>query len=334
MANAVDGPNESRSRLDRILRQRRKLRESRACVPCRQRKVKCDAGLPCETCRKRAHTELCSYVTIQPQSGSAAIKEGVNASISPKSEPIVPRSQVALLSNIETRLKALDHVLLELKEEVRLLGRTQPDPTGSTPVPEHAERHEPAVSNETVFPYERSPAETVPDFDNIYVGDNSVPTMVAALDHVDDKKSTTAQDFGNSVIPLLGLKNQSLTYPFVDLWGWAHGSPARTEALYDLVPLDGDCLRLFRQYRDIAFVLFPGIIDIEQFETELHDFLAERSSHSWRNPTGRARADDAHGHGNNTRWLGLLFAVLASGAQCGTHPRRNEQYLTSQVYGV
>lgn len=46
--------------IDRMLRLRR-MSQAKACYPCRQRKVKCDHGQPCQTCQKRRHPEICKY---------------------------------------------------------------------------------------------------------------------------------------------------------------------------------------------------------------------------------------------------------------------------------
>jgi hypothetical protein len=43
-----------------------RVRYGTACYPCKKRKVKCDNTLPCQTCQKREHPNLCSYV---PQVG-------------------------------------------------------------------------------------------------------------------------------------------------------------------------------------------------------------------------------------------------------------------------
>ncbi|KAL4814949.1 fungal-specific transcription factor domain-containing protein [Aspergillus spinulosporus] len=51
----------ARQEIDRVLRLKRKQRESKACYPCRQRKVKCDGSHPCRTCVKRDHPEICAY---------------------------------------------------------------------------------------------------------------------------------------------------------------------------------------------------------------------------------------------------------------------------------
>ncbi|OJJ06738.1 hypothetical protein ASPVEDRAFT_140590 [Aspergillus versicolor CBS 583.65] len=53
--------NIERREIDRVLRLKRKQRESKACYPCRQRKVKCDGAHPCRTCVRREHPQICAY---------------------------------------------------------------------------------------------------------------------------------------------------------------------------------------------------------------------------------------------------------------------------------
>ncbi|EYE90672.1 Zn(II)2Cys6 transcription factor domain-containing protein, partial [Aspergillus ruber CBS 135680] len=40
-----------------------KSRPSASCIPCRNRKVKCDRLTPCSTCLSRAHPEQCTYTS-------------------------------------------------------------------------------------------------------------------------------------------------------------------------------------------------------------------------------------------------------------------------------
>ncbi|KAH7109035.1 transcription activator-like protein [Dactylonectria macrodidyma] len=47
--------------LRRILRERQSARNRKACLPCRERKVKCNHEQPCQTCVKREHPDLCFY---------------------------------------------------------------------------------------------------------------------------------------------------------------------------------------------------------------------------------------------------------------------------------
>jgi hypothetical protein len=58
----MDSPNSiERREIDRVLRLKRRQRESKACYPCRQRKVKCDGSQPCRTCVRRDHPQICAY---------------------------------------------------------------------------------------------------------------------------------------------------------------------------------------------------------------------------------------------------------------------------------
>lgn len=42
-----------------LLKRKRKIRGIRSCFPCRHRKVRCDGRVPCSSCLKRRHPELC-----------------------------------------------------------------------------------------------------------------------------------------------------------------------------------------------------------------------------------------------------------------------------------
>ena len=46
-----------------LLKQKRKARGIKACFPCRHRKVRCDGHVPCASCIKRGHSELCRVPT-------------------------------------------------------------------------------------------------------------------------------------------------------------------------------------------------------------------------------------------------------------------------------
>ena len=46
-------------RVRELLKSKRKFRGIRSCFPCRHRKVRCDGQVPCSSCVKRSHPELC-----------------------------------------------------------------------------------------------------------------------------------------------------------------------------------------------------------------------------------------------------------------------------------
>ena len=160
---------------------------------------------------------------------------------------------------------------------------------------------------------------------------------------------------GQSVLPLFGLDNESATCkslpssracsiirharctiymassdkaldPFVDLWN-TRGSLKRVQDIARVLPDDGQTLHLFRCYRDLGYVIYPGIADPERFEQEVTSFLMSRAA--------VVSADDGVNeqacHGKSYHWLAVLFAVLGNGAQCSAMPRK-ERELTSQVY--
>lgn len=164
-----------------------------------------------------------------------------------------------------------------------------------------------------------------------YLGGNSVPAMVNALATESHDDTEMQKLLSNSFLPVFGLDNESATYPFVDLWGVPFGSFERIELLCRLLPSTDDCMQTFKLYRDTAHVIFPGIIDISEFESELLNFLQTRAT-----TTLSAESDSKSTQvvfGKDLHWLGLLFGALASGVQCSDLPRKERQ-MKSQVFGM
>jgi len=86
--------------------------------------------------------------------------------------------------------------------------------------------------------------------------------------------------------------------------------------------------RSFRTYRDGAFITYPGIVEIDQFESDLVTFLMNRR-HSAAGLEQGITGDRMYGY--SLQWVGLLFAAFASGAQFTALPKK-ERDLISQVY--
>jgi hypothetical protein len=145
----------------------------------------------------------------------------------------------------------------------------------------------------------------------------------------EQEKQQLSEFLGKSVLPLFGLDNESATYPFVDLWGLPHGSFTRAQELAKALPNDTQMLHLWRCYRDMGVVIYPALADVQQFEQDLTNFLIARTA-----AVGMLDSlTEQSVYGKSYQWLGLLFACLASGAQCSTMPRK-ERELTSQVYSM
>jgi hypothetical protein len=233
----------------------------------------------------------------------------------------------AQLDMLFRKLSSLEHSMAELRREVR---RNTGDANG------HHESSEPESS------HGRAPNHTDihglhtknESGEIVHVGGGSVPAMLYALSQGQGQSAghpeqQQLQEFlGKSVLPMFGLDNESATYPFVDLWGLPHGSLQRARELAKALPGDNQLLSLFASYRDLGCVTYPGIADVNQLESDLTAFLLNRSSFS--DPDEGVTEHTIYGQ--TFYWLAMLFAVLASGAQCSALTRK-ERELTSQVYG-
>lgn len=57
--------------IDTLLRKKRKIRDFKACYPCRRRKVKCSDQIPCTNCMARDHANLCTLEKSNDANGLA-----------------------------------------------------------------------------------------------------------------------------------------------------------------------------------------------------------------------------------------------------------------------
>lgn len=85
--------------------------------------------------------------------------------------------------------------------------------------------------------------------------------------------------------------------------------------------------RFFYAYRDVACTIYPVVPDAAEFERELDYMLRNRAELEMNN----FQPDQTNPLGVSLSYLALVFAVLASGAQCTDLPAK-ERELTSQVY--
>jgi hypothetical protein len=317
------GETPAQSEVEKALLRKRKARGQRACNPCRRRKVKCNYETPCKTCVHRNHPELCHY-----QLPSKRLDLGSSIE-NPSPNADHNGTKWAEWDRLCAKLDNVDHSLQELKRELRSLSAGDPPPLAARKL-SHVDWASQDLTSHTV---ETSAQEIRANNDltgeTVHLGGNSVPAMVVALGSGSDEE-TIRELLRKSVLPLFGLDNQSATYPFVDLWGLPHGSLSRIDELCKLLPSDADILQLFRHYRDTAHVLYPGVVDIHQFESNLMHFLISRATNA-ANVNGKPPTEQDV-YGKSLHWVGLLFATLASGCQCSGIPRKERQ-LTSQVYG-
>lgn len=322
------GPeNLTQEEINERLRRKRKNRGQKACYPCRQRKVGCSYTKPCQKCVEREHPELCLYEPIAKRANTG----GLDAPIArPTSAPGDAANTNAGSSSVDDRLAAIERSLQDLRNDFAKFISAQP------PAPDQSSRY---ISKHAVHESENEDgdddalglqASNAMTGEMVHLGGNSVPAMVMALGGGRSEDAIEGL-LGKSILPIFGLDNESATYPFVDLWGVPHGSYTRLEGLCKLLPSDADCLQYFRSYRDTAHIIFPAVVDINQFENDLTHFLIRRASATSRAEPENIAMQDVYG--KSLHWVGLLFAILSSGYQCSSVSRKQRQ-LTCQVYST
>ncbi|RPA80539.1 hypothetical protein BJ508DRAFT_239883 [Ascobolus immersus RN42] len=328
---------ETLSQITSYLSTKRKPRDLKACYPCRQRKVKCSitsesSDSPCEGCVKRGHPEICMML--------GPSKRGRTET--PELRAITPMMQLdALLGKVtalECTISSLRNDLTKLRAETRIPQPTIPksreqsylsspiSPPDPTPV-RHCSRLDSPSTTSAAFPLQTSPPLRsqapsgihAPDSltgSTVYLGPTSAPAIF-----------TDASTLSKNILQVFGLHNSQLTYPFANLWGPPRTSPASGDVELEdaaqvakTLPNSSEILRFWKCYREDAWPFYPAIPDIDSFEAELCDFIQDRDD---------GRTDPTCGRGAG--WLGLLFAVLASGIQFFTTPME-ERELSSRVY--
>ncbi|KAL4886128.1 hypothetical protein BJY04DRAFT_178524 [Aspergillus karnatakaensis] len=344
------------AQVDAIIRAKRKAREPKACYPCHARKVKCDRNLPCDGCVKRDHAELCSYERPSkrragadhgtlpymdgptggriPSTGDTGYEETVRF----KQEPGISNQpspagtgRVSIAredwDNVRTRLKEMEATLATMRagldkvnEEGMGLASNSTVETGSVQSADASSRSKNASPEREGIHAPNTLGEGT-----VHLGSRSVLAYILNNKSGSDQLQALLE---GGILPKLGLDNESATYPFVDLWS-SDMSTFDISAVCYALPPDQQCKEFFAYYRDIAGAIYPVIEDVVSFERHLELLLQNRAATG-----GMYRADDDQAQrpfGVSVAFLGLLFAVLASGCQSSDLPGK-ERELSSQVY--
>ncbi|WEW56185.1 hypothetical protein PRK78_001622 [Emydomyces testavorans] len=320
------------AQVDAIIRTKRKAREPKACYPCHTRKVKCDRNLPCDGCVKRDHADLCSYERpskkrqVIPQTfvkqeggdgGSAAIGAGITQATS-----VIDPNRVSMSrdewENVCSKLKEMAQTISSLR-----MGLERAD-IGPIASPELRNDHN--VGGQEAQSPESEGVHASNELGNstIHLGSRSVLAYILGGSGTSQEATQALSEGG--ILPKLGLDNELVTYPFIDLWS-SNSATFDINAVCSALPDDEQCHRLFEFYRDIGATLYPVIPDMCRFEENLETFLRNRASGA---PAEGSEAMDRP-FGMSTAFIGLLFAVLAAGCHSSDMPCK-ERELTSQVY--
>lgn len=233
-----------------------------------------------------------------------------------------------------SKLNTVERSLIDLKSTIKQASESSVTPTQNG---HHHHISESAIST----PSKQTPDGQLPSQgihttnsitgQTVHLGSSSVPALVMSMGKGDEGSAPVQELLGKNVLPLFGLDNESATYPFVDLWGLPHGSMNRIYELCNALPNDSDCWNLLKYHKETAHTVFPAIADIEKLESELLRFLIARGGSHTAEDGSVTGVTEQSIFGKDLHWVGLLFAVLASGCQCSALPRK-ERELTSQVY--
>ncbi|OJJ48991.1 hypothetical protein ASPZODRAFT_61048 [Penicilliopsis zonata CBS 506.65] len=354
------------SEVDAIIRTKRKAREPKACYPCHARKVKCDRNLPCDGCVKRDHADLCSYerpskkrvassALLDSPLGALGMDRTAAAAAAVHDDTLInvkmemPPSRPSLLGglgaglgggggggggpgrvsipredweNVCNRLKDMEKTISSLRVGLEKVeeGQASGLDTGSVQSGDASSRSKGASPEREGIHAANTLGEGT-----VHLGSRSVLAYILNNKSGSDQLQALLE---GGILPKLGLDNESATYPFVDLWS-SDMSPFDVSAVCGALPSDQQCKEFFFYYRDIAGAIYPVLEDVNQFGATLEVLLQNRASTG-----GVYRADQNHGQrpfGVSLSYLGLLFAVLASGCQSSDLPSK-ERELTSQVY--
>ncbi|KAJ5837067.1 Transcription factor [Penicillium robsamsonii] len=340
------------AQVDAIIRTKRKAREPKACYPCHARKVKCDRNLPCDGCVKRDHADLCSYERPSKKRSQAFHESAAPSAPTPpipeystsyaydetpaevkheptSSRPHIPAAGGGRVSiareewdNVRSRLQEMESTISSLRVGLERAedGLPASRDTASAQSPEATSRSKCASPER-----EGIHAANTLGKGTVHLGSRSVLAYILNNQSGSDQLQALLE---GGILPKLGLDNESATYPFVDLWS-SDMSTFDITAVCSALPSDQQCRELFYYYRDISGAIYPVLEDIFEFENTLELLLATRTSLGGEY---MADADEAQKpFGVSIAYLGLLFAILASGCQSSDYGSK-ERELTSQVY--
>ena len=188
--------------------------------------VKCDRKLPCDSCIKRDHADLCTYE--RPLKRRQLALHSDNASGDDYSRPGSPTyghafgqngppdSAISLTGNrvsmpkerwdsICEELRSTQEVIANLKSTLDHYRANEDQGNDSaSDVPTEGERL--GIHAETE------------QMGTVHLGASSALAYMVGLGRSNDSQDAARTVLGENVLPKLGLDNETATYPFVDLW--------------------------------------------------------------------------------------------------------------------
>ncbi|GKZ21511.1 hypothetical protein AbraIFM66951_006693 [Aspergillus brasiliensis] len=282
---------------------RRRPRECKTCLPCRASKVRCDRNVPCGNCVKRNFT--CSYGRPPPTAsrpasfipdpyGSSATSPATNtpqyippAVYHPAAHRDAPYgagpesasstnqdglSEMVTLSQeewdeINSKMQAMEQILTSLGSLFQAHGaRRAADPR---PEPSQEEEEDDSPASEGVY------GSTTLRTNSVHIGSRSA--LVDILDKSKVSEDTAQALPKDDLLTELAMGNESVAYPFVDLWS-SDPYTFNISGVCSVLPDDEQCRKFLAFYRDIGAVLYPVLPDLNKFEEDMNKLLRGRQA--------------------------------------------------------
>ncbi|KAG7040923.1 fungal specific transcription factor [Colletotrichum scovillei] len=263
-------PKDDRSALRDLLKSRQRNRKGvrgnpKSCVPCRERKVKCDKELPCSTCDKRGHPDLCNY--------ESSTRQSLGVTQSPARS--ARRTSVIISTpTISQDLEESDAINIDIVEE--RVGDLIPGPEAQNATNPQIS----ATSNHTSTAREGG--------GRLFLADSSVIGMTRrrSIRSSDDPARQSA--FETGILPLLGVNEEADT----------------SVSSYQSLPSDQEIVRLFELFRRRVHPFHVITSNLDTIEQRICQLINARGGSDF----GSESLEDP-------RWLSLIHAIMAAGAQ-------------------
>ena len=238
----TDGrPDMGQDEIDAIIRNKRKVRDPKACYACHRRKVKCNRELPCDSCVKRDHPELCSYERPSKRR-RIALSTQLPAQDGDESKSPVTQSG----PNVTVPKEQWDRINTQLQQLRDQLNEGQPEPADEPVETGYQERNVNNVSRSSEDAEREGIYAPTNQMGTMYLGSRSVLAYMMGLGRSKSTQDAARSLLEENILPKLGLDNESVTYPFVDLWS-TDTSIKDINGLCSAIPDDNLC-REYVQY--------------------------------------------------------------------------------------
>ncbi|GAQ34973.1 Zn(II)2Cys6 transcription factor [Aspergillus niger] len=306
-----------------LLKNKRKSRGIRSCFPCRHRKVRCDGQVPCSSCVKRSHPELCRVPTSSETgnedflpSASADVPQGPtqNYNSTNLENDTLSANPGDATAALISRLEAIEEQIASLKADLLATAAATTTTPASQPSPRTGSVAR--LPGMRVRPASKSPGRYVVEDATgatIYLGRHADAPLALGC------RQTTMSAMTGDLSLQDVLINQCMprAYPFINLWG----AEATLSDVCQTLPEDSDVIRYWQAYQTKAYPFYPALAAIDEFAQALFAFLDQRMlAHEAMTPPEEP----------SSSWMALLFAVLACGVQFSDDPIQ-ERDLRSKV---